>query len=663
MVGKNFYYKQTLVLNAVKKKLMDKKVFTGNAEMLFLKASLSPNPETFFEFLGCAANLVQDAGKLSGLPVPAADAIAGRSHIGFTETGSPVGLDITDGSGWLLAGSPGYGKTITMITIAAQLMRHGFANITYFSLARDALVLLFISRAIAVLFPEGNVKVNMTKSYGEKSLLFEECLTSYHYLFDGTFNFFLNRRKELLRAGTKEYSIRDLLHHIYESSFPAGSQDRDYKNRAINRLSGILESPLSGIVNSRIDHFEKLVQMHSIVLLDSIDSRNNDVFIAYWILRLIEYKKANPELVKVCNVIFIDDATGLFRKELEHRPDGRYSPLALILDTARKYNIILVVSIHNPSLVMESLHNECRVKILFKMNDAEQTAIMARKMGVTREQIDTCFWLSDMSRIISMRGMKPFMYYGLPLNKIPDWQRISNDMLKKNNANLLNLPTEEQNPESEPVEIEKEPVDKEEKKFLFMVYQHQFKAHLTDIANFMMVKASAVSRFVESLKLKGLIQTVQISIKKARYTFPLMTEKGYKELGLEPETPKTRGGGIEHIIFVHMIAGKFEKNENLQVDIEYHLGDNHHADIAIQPKDQYQPIVIEVSVTSSADDELSNVNKALKLGAVVVIVACKDKKVRDKLAGMTEGRKEVVVCMISDLLDCKKDPRELIKLL
>ena len=204
---------------------------------------------------------------------------------------------------------------------------------------------------------------------------------------------------------------------------------------------------------------------------------------------------------------------------------------------------------------------------------------------------------------------------------------------------------------------------KREKKFLFFVYQNQFRANLTDIANQMMVKASSISRFIESLKMKGLIQTVLIAIKKSRYIFPLMTEKGCKELGLEMEKPKTRGGGVEHIVFVYLIADKFGKNEVLQVDMEYHMGDNHHADVAIQPKDEYKPIVIEISITSSADDELNNINKALKLGAAIVIVAFKDKKVRDKLASMTEGRKEVIVCMIADLLDCKKDPRELIKLL
>ena len=159
--------------------------------------------------------------------------------------------------------------------------------------------------------------------------------------------------------------------------------------------------------------------MNSIFLLDPIDSRNNDVLVAYYILRLIEFKKAYPEQIKVCHVIFTDDATGLFRRELEHRQDGKYSPLALILDTARKYNIILVISIHNPSLVMESLHNECKVKILFKMNDAEQTNLMARKMGIDKDLLSACFWLPEMSRIISLRGIKPFMYYGLLFNNIP----------------------------------------------------------------------------------------------------------------------------------------------------------------------------------------------------------------------------------------------------
>lgn len=170
-----------------------------------------------------------------------------------------------------------------------------------------------------------------------------------------------------------------------------------------------------------------------------------------------------------------------------------------------------------------------------------------------------------------------------------------------------------------------------------------------------MISASKGHRIVKSLIQKGLCRKIDLRLGKKGVTkFLILSEKGYRAIGMSPRKGLTRGGGPIHDIWVHLLTMHLRKlREDWKVDAERKVSDKY-VDIIIQLEDG-DIIAIEVELTSVHAE--ANIRKDLEVGCSLAIVGCKDKKVLEEvrqIASEFNNCSKISICLLSQLLQCDK---------
>ncbi|MFH1014442.1 MAG: hypothetical protein V1762_00745 [Nitrospirota bacterium] len=234
---------------------------------------------------------------------------------------------------------------------------------------------------------------------------------------------------------------------------------------------------------------------------------------------------------------------------------------------------------------------------------------------------------------------------------------ISDELVRQNNARILSAFRIQPRYRREFEEQEKkEKLTADERRLLMAISIYQYKLTLTQITGVAGFSACKSDRLFKALEKSEMIKIVSIVKGKGISKFPVLLDPAYKLLNLEEKKFYGKGAGYEHLVWQFLIAEHFKERK---AEIELNKSGKF-IDVAVDREGKL--IAIEVAMTSIHEKE--NTEKDINLArADFVIIACKDKKVKEEVMQIITGlpeemRHKTTVLLLSEIL--KKDFDELI---
>ncbi|MCB4792205.1 MAG: hypothetical protein LHV68_09985 [Elusimicrobia bacterium] len=611
----NFDFKQRILLNTVMNRLKEKKVLTGEAQALFLNASLSPSPETFTAFLGCAGELIQNAGKVSPFYKPdIKDNIQGVMKFGFSENVIPVGIDIGQFH-TAVFGQTRSGKSVMLFMMLAQAMKQNNSVFWVFARANDIRRLLHVSNDIVFVTFDGQIRYNPIPK-DENLARFTDPFIQATTLFDGTDNY-LAEQIYRLKIEKPEPSLSDLYKHIMFQKHLTNSRQDQYKQSSLNRLGGILRSKLGNFLKGGKDCFEQLINHNVVFEMNELRSWEQVLVVNLLILHLSDWKRKHAS--DLHHIIVLEDASAICNIAFDRNP--RKPILADSFDTLAKDGFQFIVLSQSPGQVMHFLHAETDCKICLKLSNMDDAILMAHKLGVEKEHWEKFFWLPARTGFVSMKGLPAFLFR-IPEIPLIDYSCFTDDWLKQNNARLLGI-TEDENVEIEDEEAEdvKEELKKDERKLLEAIHVKQFVASMGMLSEITGFDVSKISRMSNVLAERGYISICDIRIGKRPFRYPVLLVRGYQALGIEEAEKQECKGGPDHRIWIFLFESKFKK-KGISAEHERFLGEGHSSDLVLKLSDYSVGVEVELSSANTKN----NLEKGLRLGLNYIIFGAKDRK-------------------------------------
>lgn len=615
-------------------------------------------------------------------PNPEKDEVAGPIALGLcNETSALFGLFPDElMQGLLIAGRPGAGKTTLCYRIIEECNNQGIhclmldlkqdyrhlirnlRNTMVFRCCEDDTSYLFKWNPLD---PPGKPKYWVP--------VFSDVTAEAYSFFDGTSSYLQNHLYELY-AETKPNipTLLELQEKIEQDKHALITRDARYRESALNRLR-TLTARLEKTLDYRKGHnISELLTRHNVVIeLDNL-GRAARIYLTTLILahifqnRILSKRDSSPVIV------IIDEANEIFNREIERqRGDLTISQLAR---EAREFKLGIIASCQLPEAICRSIKN-CFTRVLMSLTEGKNLEDMSASLGLEKEQREIVWQLLTGQAIIrTARYPKPFAV-AFPNYSIK--KDVSEEELESHMSSFIPelsfSPAEYEKPEPEKAtkdeirtetqtrtkkEPEKEREEKkekaeaeipqDEKAFLMDVYLKPYFSITQHYQN-LDLSAGKGNGIIKKLIRKQLcnIQEINLGGRGGLTKFPVLTELGYNAIGMQEKKHIGRGAGFEHEFWQNKLTEAL-KNQGYKAEIEKNLN-NKFLDVGVETEKGI--IAIEIAITS--EHERENITKDREAGCAIVIIACKNDKIRqevEKIAKSLENGKEVKVCLASDLL-------------
>ena len=626
--------------------------------------------------------------EMFSLPFPEPDALVYGDIKFATTSNSAVGINIEDLLQGLIIGAPGTGKSILTYHIALQAMTKGVIC-WMFVKGNDAEKLIRFNKDILVDDLNGQVPKNFSPpppnySRDNWNSIHLDIFIQANTLYDGTKNFLMPLifdLNEIYLNQKIEPSFFELHDFIKSKKFPNYSRDARYSESALNRLSGLLKGALRKDFDCSSSHLQDLVFQNTIFNYNGLSAESSVYLINSLIAWLAAYKEVNH--CSATHLIILDDAMFVFdANRLDRRPDMGIGYINHILFETRKYKIKFLVDIQIPSLISKGILGTSNFKVLMNIPNANEIKFILDILGVQdKEQREYAMRLDSSSREIIVklpRYPDPFLANipESPLSSELDKIRISreekfeiNKEIIKNyskalprmpyqeliQANFLNNNGNDFNSKRDKKETAQsnDTVDSKAYDFLMAVNLNQYKATLTQVYAFSNLTLGTGSRIAKACERKKLVKIIKTRFGKGSPSYPILLPDAYSLLGIKEKKFHGKGAGLEHILYQHLIKNHFA---SLKPQIELNRGGKF-VDVGII----YNERLIAIEVAMTAVHERENIEKDINLAkADFVIIACKEKKVKDKVETMVLGidvyyRAKTKVILMGELLKAKPD--------
>ena len=148
----------------------------------------------------------------------------------------------------------------------------------------------------------------------------------------------------------------------------------------------------------------------------------------------------------------------------------------------------------------------------------------------------------------------------------------------------------------------------------------------------MNISTRQLYKLVGSLSQKDLITETEINLtaktRKSKVIF--LTADGITTLGHSSPVGK---GGAMHQYFQRLVKD-FAQKQGYTVEIEKHLGNQEAVDLSLE--DGNEKVAVEISITTDAANELTNIQKCLKAQYNRIFVLCSQKTTIENLKKLVE---------------------------
>ena len=503
-----------------------------------------------------------------------------------------------------------------------------------------------------------------------------------HSYFDGTANYFIDHANKCCKefgsfdenTEIKNYpDLRYIYNSIKSKRELSLSRDARYRESALNRLESILFTG-GDMFNCNTGHqLEKIIERHNVVFrLTSLGEKGRIYLISLILSYLFQFRIANPDKRHLPVLVIIDEGNEVFNKWLEERIGSLM--ISSLARQAREFNLGIVVTCQEIGALCDSAKN-VYTQILMRLPEGRNLRYASESMGLTREQLEFNYQLQTGQAIIRLGGRydKPFPVK-FPLYRIEknvtDGEIIQH--MRKFAPELIYRPvfTLPASVEvvKEGVDIKTKKVDRktierdeiampDEKAFLMDIYNRPFIS-ITQRYKEKTLSAGRGNSIVNLLVRKGFCRKIEISLggRGGLAKYLEISDSGYKAIEMPKKVSLGRGAGFEHCfwqwdIFELLNSINKEYKKGWRIEIERNIKEKF-VDIAIERQDGN---IVAIEVAVSAVNEKTNLEKDIKAGCSLVVIACKSKDVFDKVKEIIENtdiimKEKVKLELVQDIL-------------
>ncbi|MFH0795990.1 MAG: hypothetical protein V2A65_02920 [Candidatus Omnitrophota bacterium] len=622
-----------------------------------------PTPEKYsrlFKFIN--PYLVRDALKPDPFRPYPTNEIDGPIRLGIcNETSAIFGLypdELNQGS--VIAGRPGAGKTTFCYRLITAVNKLGI-HCLIFDLKQDYrhLIRILPDTMVFRCCKEDAPYLLRWNPYDfpgppEDWIPIVSNITAEAYgFYQGTDNYIAKLTYDLYEE-TKPFppTLIQLKKKIEEDRQPLIKRDARFKETSLNRINPLVIRAYNTLNCSHGYNIEKLLKKYNVVLeLDGLGTGARSYFTPLVLAHVFQTGILNRNEPFPILVI-IDEANEIFNREIERqRGDLTISQLAR---EAREFRIGIISSCQLPESLCNSVKN-CYTRIMMSLSEGENIRSFSQSLGLTPEQKETVWQLQPGQAIGRFaRYPNPFLvvFPDFPIEKNVSANELTRHM--QNFASELGIPQErkEQHANFIPIPLpgKKEEVKKDttgarskEKDILVDIYFRPYDFKTQHYKNVGLSAGNGTAIF-KSLVSKGLCIEEEINLggRGGLTKFPVLTEKGYAAIGMQPKPHIGRGTGFQHEYWQVKISEHL-KGKGYKIEIEKNLNGKF-LDLGIETDKG----IIAISIAMCPDHEIINVDKDLAAGCIGVIIACKDKTVMEKLNNLKSEK--IHICLVHELL-------------
>ena len=615
-------------------------------------------------------------------PNPEQDEVAGPIALGLcNETSALFGLFPDElMQGLLIAGRPGAGKTTLCYRIIEECNKQGIHCLMldlkqdYRHLIRNlknTMVFRCCEDDTSYLF-----KWNPLDPPGKPEdwiPVFSDVTAEAYSFFDGTSSYLQSHLYELYRNSSPNIpTLLELQKKIEQEKHALITRDARYKESALNRLRTLtarLEKTLDYRKGYNIS--EILTRNNVVIEIDNL-GRTARIYLTTLILahifqnRILSRRDSSPVIV------IIDEANEIFNREIERQKgDLTISQLAR---EVREFKLGIIASCQLPEAICRSIKN-CFTRVLMSLTEGKNLEDMSASLGLEKEQREIVWQLLTGQAIIrTARYPKPFavafpnysikkdvseeelenhmgsfipeLSFSQAEHKKPEPEKATeNETKTETQTKTKKEPGKEREKKKEKAEPE---IPQDEKEFLMDLYLKPYLSITQHYEN-LNLSAGKGHRIVKALARKQLcnIQEINLGGRGGLTKFLVLTEQGYEAIGMKEKKHISRGAGFEHEFWQFKLTEAL-KNQGYKAEIEKNLN-NKFLDIGVETEKGI--IAIEIAITSEHEKE--NITKDINAGCALVIITCKDGKIRQealKIAQEHEFSDKTRVYLASDLL-------------
>ena len=576
-------------------------------------------------------------------PFSKQNSVDGELRFAVTETGFPVGLNLNEVH-TLIAGSSNTGKTVCLEILIAEAIKKG-CRAWMFVKSDDITRIIRMHREIMYSDFEGSLRLNPLFFLSKE--IFTTIFKDSFVLYEGSEGYLIESIKEL-KAKNENANLYDLYYFIRAKSHPALSRTARYRESILNRLEGILGSPLGKIFDCARGHEQDIVKSNAIFNIARLTLPEQKFFVNSLITLLYQNNAGGRT-----HLLAIDDANLL----LQWNRNKEMSMLDDIFCNVRKGLIHIIACSQSPAELSSGVLSNSSNKIVSLLTSGKDREAMQRNMGVFDNEERGYFPKLNQSEfeviVEFAKRARPFVARILKKDLL---EPMSKKELYENNEIIMQGFSNPVLRGREKPEEKKQEISNDERKWLMAAYLNQFKKTVTEIHKIAGFSACKGTKIVKSCGSRNIMTVASIVRGKGVSKFAVLSDEAYSKLNLKPYNFRGKGCDYPHYIYQNLIAEHFKDFKPI---IESNKGGKF-IDIAIEHESRL--IAVEVAMTSV--NEKNNLFKDFKIaGAGNVIIACKDKKVKEEVMQIIaelpeEMRHKTNACLLSEIL--KRDLPELI---
>lgn len=461
------------------------------------------------------------------------------------------------------------------------------------------------------------------------------------------------------------------LYNFIKSRKATSLRERNWLASAQNRL-GALISTFSNMLNTR-ERFplQELTAQYNICFEIDQAGQFGSFFASLipsymFIYRLVNNLRGN----ELKNAIFFDEAIVVVGKTIVKRHSLMADPALLsLIRLGREFGLGCLFFTNHPSAIDDTVKAQSGIKILMRLGHYPDIFDIGKSMGLTKEQMDCIIDAPAGVGIVKKFGVSPFL---CQFENFVFEKNVTDKEIEENNSKLIkgtkfepffknssttSIFIRKLNPEESPKTVLI--LNSDEKAFLYDIYNKPLLS-ITERYKSLGLSSGKGTRIVKSLISKDLCKIVEINLggRGGVSKFIEITKQGYDTIEI-PALKYTRGTGFEHWFWQNKIAENLKKIDSTEIIIEKNLNDKFIDVLVEHVKDNKKTrIAIEISITSTPDNEKENIIKDLESGADFVIIACQRDKINDinKTIDSLEKKYEekVISCLLPQLLNIQK---------
>lgn len=572
-----------------------------------------------------------------------------------------VGVDRdTLTQGMLVTGRSGAGKTNLFIVLMGQMIENNVPFIA-FDFKQDFRHLIREYENV-VAIPHKRFRFNPLKppeGVGPDRWMgtFADVYCHSNALLQGSKNYLLKHINDLYRRwgvfdGNKEYPTMHDLAFSFNQGRKISSKNAWYHDTVKNRIQASIISEGSIFDCETGFSIPDLLNKNVILEMDGMMEDVQNFMVEMLLAWIYNYRLANGHRGKLRHVVFFDEAKRVFDVNKERQPASGIPTINILTERTREFGEAFVVADQEPSKLTHAIQANTGTKVALSMTNGIDIDIIARSMGLEKDQVKECHNLEIGYGIVKVGSSRPVP---IKVKEVSIRKDVTDEEVNQNfKRHALTF-----RPRMKHGNMDKENgrLSGDAERLLIDVNQNPITP-VTDRYRQLGMSIGTGNRAKLELLKSGHVRAVSIHLKQ-RGGNPIildLTLKGRKYLEEKGHTVSANEkGGAEHRFWQHKIR-EVLRSFGCKVSVEVFIGKRSVDLVSVCPN--RKAVAIEIAMNPFY--EITNIRKDLGLGFDDILIACRDNAVMESVKRTVKGlicsddRQKIRFIRVSDFLDSER---------